>query len=101
MSRFIELNKVLGRNEPNPNDTYRDTDEPGEGLPARDNADGERSTPVLVNVDTIRCCYRRKDDRDDQPRLGCRLTFTDGGGFAVTDTYDVVKGLIEGEQPAG
>jgi len=97
-ARFIEVNKVLGRQDTDAEDTYRDSDEPGEGAPVR-NASGERTTPTQVNVDSIRCFYRRKDDRSNNPRLGCRITFNDGGGFAVTETYDVMLGLISGEQP--
>jgi hypothetical protein len=101
MTRFIELSKVMrsdaARGSEHSDDYYRDTDEPGEGIqrPA-----GEPSTPVLVNVASIRSFNRRRDTRDNQPRIGCRLVFNDGGGFAVTETYDVLKGLIEGTQTA-
>lgn len=40
-----------------------------------------RTVPVLVNAEAIRCFYPRK-----QNRPGTRITFTDGGGFAVAET---------------
>lgn len=103
--RLIELNMVTGSpssgDSESHNDVYRDTDEPGEGLPVSAAAGAppaEPTTPVMVNVDAIRAFYRRKDRRSGEPRIGTRLTFTDGGGFAVTDTFDVVLAKMAGEQ---
>ena len=71
----IELSKIMA-------DRYSDSDDP-------DNA--PRTMPVLVNIDAIRCVTPRRDGR-----VGSRLTFRDGGGFACVETYDEVKGLIDG-----
>jgi hypothetical protein len=40
-------------------------------------------------VAAIRCFYPRKENRP-----GTRITFTDGGGFAVSESYDDVRGMI-------
>lgn len=49
----------------------------------------EGSKPCIVNAATIRCFYPRRDGKP-----GTRITFNDGGGFAVTETPDVVAGLV-------
>lgn len=49
--------------------------------------------PVTINTARVRCFYPRKDNR-----VGTRLTFADGGGFAVTETYEQVQAMIAGEQ---
>lgn len=55
-----------------------------------DNEEGEgQSSPVTVNAEAIRCFYPRKGGRP-----GTRITFTDGGGFVVLESYDVVDGLV-------
>lgn len=94
---FIELNQIIGssRNDASESELYN-TDEPGEGRAAVTST--EPTTPTMVNAASIRCFYRRKDRSDSTPRTGTRITFRDGRGFAVTDTYDVVKALIEGGQ---
>lgn len=112
-ARFIELNLVLGSrhqaaaNRQRPaeeDDIYRDTDEPGEGRPEGSEAGpaaatpGERSTPIMVNVNAIRSFYRRQDDRGGTAHTGTRIYFVDGGHIRVTDTIDVVIGLVSGSQ---
>jgi hypothetical protein len=47
------------------------------------------TTPVAINAAAIRCYYPRRNDRP-----GSRITFTDGGGFAVTETYDEIGALL-------
>ena len=77
-----------------------DTDEPGENQvavapPVR----GPVTRPVEVNVDAIRCFYPRNDGRP-----GTRITFKDGGGFAVTELFDHVKQAVrtdEQDNPTG
>jgi hypothetical protein len=44
---------------------------------------------TAINVDAIRCFYPRKDSRP-----GTRITFKDGGGFAVTEPFADVMGLV-------
>jgi hypothetical protein len=51
------------------------------------NEEGEsvRTTPCVINPTAVRCFYPRKDN---QP--GTRITFTDGGGFAVLEPFETV-----------
>jgi hypothetical protein len=112
MAYFIELQMVLGSrhqatrpNSGQDQDVYRDTDEPGEGIPAADAGNpspnpGERSTPLMVNVDTIRSFYRRQDDRRGDNHIGTRIYFNDGGHVRVTDTIDRVMELVGYQPPA-
>ncbi len=51
----------------------------------------ETSKPTLVNGDAIRCLYGRRDGK-----VGTRITFMDGGGFAVHETPDQVAGMVAG-----
>ena len=51
----------------------------------------ESSKPVVVNAGAIRAFYARRDGKP-----GTRITFSDGGGFAVTETPDRVVLLIAG-----
>ena len=51
----------------------------------------ETSKPCLVNGDAIRCLYTRKDGK-----VGTRITFNDGGGFAVTERPDQIAGMVAG-----
>ena len=51
----------------------------------------ETSKPTLVNSDAIRCLYGRRDHKP-----GTRITFMDGGGFAVTETPDAIAAMIAG-----
>lgn len=100
--RMISLNKV-SRNVSNydapvQTDAFTDTDEPGENAgtaPAAAAPPAELQTPVMINVEAIRCFYPR---RNEAP--GTRITFTDGGGFAVAESFEHVAGLIAGDQRA-
>ena len=49
----------------------------------------EETKPCLVNADAIRCMYARRDGKP-----GTRLTFTDGGGFAVSEQPDAIANMI-------
>jgi hypothetical protein len=56
----------------------------------------EASKPCVINAATIRCFYGRRDGKP-----GTRITFNDGGGFAVLDTPDEITALIaNGDVPA-
>jgi hypothetical protein len=79
--RFIRLHKIVSDRTA---DFYSNNEE-GEGGAA------VLSTPVSINVESIRCFYPRKENRP-----GTRITYTDGGGFAVTETYDEVARAVEG-----
>jgi hypothetical protein len=54
-----------------------------------DEVQTETTQPVFVNPTTIRCFYARRADA-----VGTRITFTDGGGFAVSETPEAVAALI-------
>ena len=88
--RMIELNKILSDRESSRGfDSHTDTDEVGEnGQPIQLQPTTE---PCIINVEAIRCFYARKDNM-----VGTRITFTDGGGFAVANSYDEVKSLVQG-----
>jgi hypothetical protein len=45
----------------------------------------ETSRAVVINAATVRCFYARKGERP-----GTRITFNDGGGFAVTELPEAV-----------
>lgn len=95
---FITVRKIVGsegRNQPN---RYNDSDEdvvtPGNPV-----------EPCDIATDTIRCFYPRKRNAP-----GVRITFKDGGGFAVDHTMEqlrtalgtappVVPGLAEAAAP--
>lgn len=73
----VELNKIVGSNVTRFNDN-----EEGEGQE-------DRTIPVTIAVDAVRCFNPRRDNRP-----GTRITFKDGGGFAVMEGYSVVKELL-------
>lgn len=47
------------------------------------------TVPVFINAESVRCFYQRK-----QNRPGTRITFTDGGGFAVSETPEEVANAL-------
>ncbi len=57
--------------------------------------DPENARPVSVNANTIRSVTPRRNNKP-----GARLTFVDGGGFAVTESYsDVMRYIRDGIVP--
>ena len=78
MSKFITLSKIERTGSRFDEDTQQEVH-------------SEETKPCLVNADAIRCMYARRDGKP-----GTRLTFTDGGGFAVSETPDAVGQLIAG-----
>ena len=74
----IELHKITSDRRI---DRYSDSDE--------DVNNSIQTTPVTINPDTIRCFYPRQAGRP-----GTRITFSDGGGFAVTESYEEVGRLL-------
>jgi hypothetical protein len=60
-----------------------------------DEGDAMPTAPVSINPAAIRNFYPRNDGKP-----GTRLTFTDGGGYVVTESYADVKRYLEtGEAP--
>jgi hypothetical protein len=49
----------------------------------------ETAKPCMVNTANIRAFYGRRDGKP-----GTRITFTDGGGFAVTEAPDVLAQMV-------
>jgi hypothetical protein len=82
MSKFIALNMVEAGRASYNEDTGREEVT-------------ETTKPVAVNADNIRCFYARRDGKP-----GTRLTFNDGGGFAVTETADAVALAVAGGELA-
>ena len=72
MRPYLQLNKLLTR-------AYREDE--GDAMPV---------CPVAVNPEFIRCVTPRRDNKP-----GARLTFSDGGGYAVRESYDAVMNYIE------
>ena len=83
--RMLNLTKI-NRGYSGAADPYRDSDDPTEG----GGAPAPNTSPVVVCADAIRCFYPRHADRGP----GTRITFRDGGGFAVTETFDEVKAML-------
>lgn len=72
--------------------TKIDSDNARGGYADHEEADENRNvqtSPCVVNLDAIRCFYPRKDNRP-----GTRITFIDGGGFAVTELFDQVQEAV-------
>ena len=99
MTKFITLSKIK-RESDQPRataqvaDQFTNTDDPTENgnvIALTPEAPAVLSDPTMVNVDSIRCFYPR---RHGNP--GCRLTFTDGGGFAVTESFETIQALVNG-----
>lgn len=53
-----------------------------------ENTSTETMIPARINVAAIRCYYARRDGKP-----GSRITFTDGGGFAVAETPEQLDAL--------
>jgi hypothetical protein len=60
-----------------------------------DGIETEQTKPVVINADCIRAFYARRGGKP-----GTRLTFTDGGGFAVSETPDNVAAAVGDESLA-
>lgn len=103
MSAFIQLTKENHQNRPapalvvsdRPIDVTTDTDDVGENEGAAlAVVESEQPRPVeqpatepcVIAVSAIRCFYQRRRSKGH----GTRITFTDGGGFVVTESYDDV-----------
>jgi len=54
-----------------------------------DGIETETTKVVSINADAVRAFYARRAGKP-----GTRITFTDGGGFAVNETPDVVAVAI-------
>ncbi|MDC7784781.1 hypothetical protein PQJ75_00750 [Rhodoplanes sp. TEM] len=55
-----------------------------------DEIEREVTSPVRVNPVYIRSMNPRKEDKP-----GSRITFADGGGFAVSETLEQIEAAIE------
>jgi hypothetical protein len=77
---FVTLTKITADRR---RDFHSDTEEPGE------EHHDVVSVPVRINAAAVRCFYPRKDNAP-----GTRITFTDGGGFAVTETFEQVSEVL-------
>lgn len=86
---FLELTKIVSMRRGRPTD---DDDEDGH-VTAPSEPGVEPTQVCLMNPGSIRSFNRRKDDDQGNPRLGCRLMFSDGRGFPVLETFDVLLGM--------
>lgn len=89
MAKFINLSKLSRGTCGEDQYVYTETDD-GD---SEETHCVERTSPTTVNVDSIRCFYPRNNDKP-----GTRLTFVDGGGFAVSEAYDQVLAAVTSEQ---
>ena len=55
----------------------------------------ETPKPAVINADHIRAFYARKDGKP-----GTRITFNDGGGFAIAEAPDVLAAMVAGGDTA-
>lgn len=76
--KLISLNKITAATR------YNDTDDVTEGSAVA------AAAPVVINAAAIRCFYPRNHGAP-----GTRITFTDGGGFAVRETFAELTALLE------
>ena len=83
----IQLTKIVSEREQGLSPGYVATDEPGE--PGEASEPVVITTPVSIFGEAVRCYYPRKDNKP-----GTRITFRDGGGFAVIEDYDTCRRLI-------
>src|SRR5688572_20469409 len=79
-ANFLKLSKVTGSEA---RSGYNDSDEDVSNRPANP------GVPVIIAVDSIRCFNPRKNGA-----AGTRLTFKDGGGFAVHEPFDDIADSI-------
>lgn len=89
---FFELTKIVSMRRGRPTD---DDDEDGH-VTAPSEPGVEPTQRCIMNPGSIRSFNRRKDDDQGNPRLGCRLMFSDGRGFPVLETFDILLGLVNG-----
>ena len=85
--RMLNLTKVNRTSHNAAANPYADSDDPTEGSAAVPTVD---TSPVVIFADAIRCFYPRHADRGP----GTRITFRDGGGFAVTETFEEIKEML-------
>lgn len=97
MTHFIELNKVragqyASGSQWDGDDITNNTDDPTEAQAqqAQATVPAQLTDPVTLQVEAIRCFYKRRENRGP----GTRITFTDGNGFAVSESYDEVKAKV-------
>lgn len=99
MNVLIELNQIDSRAtreaqaQVNRNSFYVATDEPGE------NGVSETQTSEALPVVTRKVLVNPAHIRSITPRregdgAGSRLTFADGGGYPVTETYEQIKSVV-------
>lgn len=93
MTSFIELTMVIG-----PADQHAEVeiDREGEddGIVEQTPAAPERTTKTMVAVALVRNFYPRKKRSDGVQPVGTRITFANGSGMAVTETYEEVRAKI-------
>lgn len=98
MSRFVELTMVIGRADPHEAHDQTEIDREGEDdgiveqTPAP--ASTERTSKTYIQVELVRQFYPRKARSDGTARIGTRITFANGSGMAVTESYEEVKSIL-------
>lgn len=98
MPNYVELTMVIGPSDPHERHAESEIDREGEDDGITEvvaaPASNERTAKTTVTVAHIRNFYPRKGRSDGTPRIGTRITFVNGSGMAVLETYDEVKALL-------
>jgi hypothetical protein len=92
---FLRVNRIVSSREQaahSGRDSYNDSDEDVVNVAGENTGPVEQTEIAIINVVTIRCAYPRKDNKP-----GTRLTFADGGGFAVTDPFEELVSRLGSE----
>jgi hypothetical protein len=98
MPNYVELTMVIGPSDPHERHAESEIDREGEDDGITEvvaaPASNERTSKTTVQVLHIRNFYPRKKRSDGQQPVGTRITFVNGSGMAVTETYDEVKSML-------
>lgn len=99
MSNFVELTMVIGPRDPHEAHAEAEIDREGEddGIVetiAVAPAQTERTSKTMVQVASVRNFYPRKKRSDGIQPTGTRITFMNGSGMAVTETYEEVARIL-------
>jgi len=86
---FVTLTMVIAERD-------RDDSDEGEDDGIVPMVPTEPTSQTVVNTDLIRNFYPRKKRRDGTRPVGTRITFANGSGMAVTDTFEQVTAKIAG-----
>jgi len=94
MRNFVELTMVIGPAQDQHSDSEIEREGEDDGITEAPPVSTERTSKTSVQVAAIRNFYPRKTRSDGFQPVGTRITFTNGSGMAVTETYEQVSALL-------